>query len=158
MKQHDDELIIDRTTRTAIVLLLTLLMVVVSGCSRTAYATLFNNSESLLVVSIYDRPEDGEVVKYTTLPGGQIELPYGLLHKLFMIRTGDATHEYVIRFPPKDFFLLATMKEYVKLQFESDGYLYVLHPDAPFPQKTPIIQPEGFPLTPISVTETNDLD
>ncbi|MBF0284804.1 MAG: hypothetical protein HQL51_10145, partial [Magnetococcales bacterium] len=90
--------------------------------------------------------------------GGQADFPFYFLDEMFELRTSDSVLNFKVKFPAKDFIKLTATRQYIILQFEFDSALHVLHPEGTFPQNPPPIQPEGFPLTPITVTELNDPD
>lgn len=126
----------------------------VSGCTLATSCTLFNNSGRQIAIDVTG--PDGTAYVLSLAPGASAKIDHWVFSDV-RISTSDETWTYATTDPDESFirypgFFLWVERRF-RAQLQADGRIFVVAPDATFPQAELPPQPYGFPLEPARCRE-----
>jgi hypothetical protein len=134
-------------------LVIVALAALVNSCQKRTLLLMFNNtSEDVTVISYDDamKHRDGQKIKSGT--SGEVSWPISM-----SIQCGNNAWEYATFSTSVPLAYVDThhgLKNYLKIQIETNGSLDVLSPDADnVVMSNSLVQPKGFPLKPSETTK-----
>jgi len=118
---------------------ITILLVVLSGCSQQAQLVAYNRTETEL--TIVDPDGKSHLLK----PGGRMEtIFFGAGSRFYVTRAGVRFGYTTPKYPPREYRGEKYPYEIV-VTFNEDMAIYVCYPDG----REVVDQPDGFPVKPI---------